>query len=104
VQASAGLTVNVASWDAEQSETLLVSRDGGPAVAQNQWNDHGDDTDVLAGCFLQAGVSRELTESWRVSAFGRYDWVDEVDFRVGPSTGSADLSGWSLGLGFEFKY
>jgi hypothetical protein len=103
-QASAGLTVNIASWDADQNETLFVSRDGAPAAAQSQWREHDSDTEVLAGFFIQAGVSRQLNDSWSINCFGRYDWVDDIDFHAGPSSGTADLSGWSLGAGVEFRY
>jgi hypothetical protein len=104
LQASLGLTVNVASWDADQNETLFVRRDVARATAENQWRDHDSDTDILAGFFLQAAVSRQLNESWSINVFGRYDWIDDLDFQAGPSTGTADLSGWSLGVGVGFNY
>jgi hypothetical protein len=104
VQASAGLTVNIASWDADQNESLFVSRDGAPAAAQNHWRDHSSGTDVLPGLFLQAALSRQLNDSWSVNCFGRYDWMDDIEFQAGPSTGSADLSGWSLGVGVGFRF
>ena len=102
--ASAGLTINIADWDAQQNETLFVSRNGAPATAQNHWRDHDDGTKVTPGLFLQAAVSRQLNDKWSLTAFGRYDWVGEVDIHAGPSTGSADLSGWSLGGGIGFRF
>ncbi len=102
--ASAGLTINIADWDAEQNETLFVSRNGAAATAQNHWTNRDGGTDVLPGFFLQAAVSRELNDKWSLTAFGRYDWVGEVDIHAGPSTGSADLSGWSLGGGIGYRF
>ncbi len=104
LQASAGLTINIADWDAEQNETLFVSRNGAPATAQNQWTNRDDGTEVLPGFFLQAAISRQLNAQWSLTAFGRYDWVGEVDVHAGPSTGTADLSGWSLGGGVGFRF
>ncbi len=104
LQASAGLTINIADWDAEQNETLFVSRNGAAATTQNSWTNRDDGTSVLPGFFLQAAVSRQLNEQWSLTAFGRYDWVGEVDVHAGPSTGSADLSGWSLGGGIGFRF
>lgn len=103
LQASAGLTVNIADWNADQQETLFVRRDKAP-VAQEQWRDRSSGTDVLPGFFLQAGASRKLNESWSVNVFGRYDWIGDVKVKAGPSTGSADLTGWSLGAGVGFRF
>ncbi|HEX2750137.1 MAG TPA: hypothetical protein VHM91_19170, partial [Verrucomicrobiales bacterium] len=52
VQASAGLTLNVADWDADQKETLFVSRDGGAATAQNTWHDQSSGTELKPGFFF----------------------------------------------------
>ena len=104
VTASTGLTVNFASWDVNQHETLFVSRNGGTAAAQNTWNHHNDDTEILAGLFIEAAASRQLTPSWSLQFLGRYDWVDDFAVAAGPSTGSVDLSGWSLGLGVGFRF
>ena len=104
VTASTGLTLNFANWDASQRETLLVSRDGGPSTAQNTWHHHRDGSEVLPGFFLQAAASRALTENWSLQLIGRYDWVDDFAVSAGPSTGSVDLSGWSLGMGLGFRF
>ena len=104
LQASAGLTINVADWDVEQRETLFVSRNGATATAQNNWRDRNDGTSVLPGIFLQAAASRELNEHWSLNAFGRYDWVETLHLGAGPSTGSANLSGWSLGAGVGIRF
>ncbi len=102
--ASAGLTINIADWNAQQNETLFVSRNGTRPTAQERWTSKDDGTTVLPGFFLQAAVSRELNDKWSLTAFGRYDWVGEVDIHAGPSTGSADVSGWSLGAGVGFSF
>ena len=104
VTASTGLTLNFANWDASQRETLFVSRNGGPVTAQNNWSHSRDGTEVLAGLFLQAAASRAITENWSLQLIGRYDWVDDFAVSAGPSTGSVDLSGWSLGMALGFRF
>jgi len=115
LQASAGLTINIADWDAEQNETLFITKTvvGGPDVpgqyfTRAEWTrefrNRDDGTEVLPGFFLQAAISRQLNEQWSLTAFGRYDRVGEVDVHAGPSTGSADLSGWSVGGGIGFRF
>ena len=104
VQASAGLTVNIADWDADQNETLFVSRNGGAAAAQDTWHNHNSGTEVKPGFFVQAALSREINAQWSLNAFGRYDVIGDVDVKAGPSSGSADLSGWSIGGGVSFRF
>jgi hypothetical protein len=104
VQASAGLTINIADWDVNQKESLLVSRNGGPAAAESNWRDHDGGTDVKPGFFLQAAVSRQLNAQWSINVLGRYDVVGDVEVKAGPSSGSADLSGWSVGASVEFRF
>lgn len=101
---SAGFTVNFANWDVDQRETLFVSRNGAAATAQNTWNHHRDHTDVLPGFFIQAAASREITQKWSLQLMGRYDWVEDFDVSAGPSTGSVDVSGWSLGAGVGCRF
>lgn len=104
VQASAGLTLNIADWDADQTETLFVSRDGGAAAAQQTWRNDGSGTELKPGFFIQAGVSRQLNDRWSVNMFGRYDMIGDIDVDAGPSAGTADLSGWSVGGGIGFRF
>ena len=112
--ASAGLTVNIADWDGEQSETLnmthVISGPPGPGqvgdttFSSRSWHDRDSGTDVFPGFFMQAALSRELNEQWTVNAFGRYDWTGTVDVGAGPSTAEASLSGWSIGAGLGYRF
>ena len=81
-----------------------MSRNGAPAAAQNSWHDHNSGTRVVPGLFLQTALSRQLNERWSLNVSGRYDWVETLNLDAGPSTGSANLSGWSLGLGVGFRF
>jgi hypothetical protein len=104
VQASAGLTINIADWDVNQNETLFVSRNGGAAAAQDAWRDHDSGTEVKPGFFIQAAVNRQFNDQWSLSAFGRYDVIGDFDLKAGASNGTADLSGWSVGGGVCFRF
>lgn len=86
LQASAGFSLNIASWDADQRETLYLSRNGGSAKVVKEWRDHSSGTDLLPGFYLQSGATCQLTPSISVTGFGRYEWSDELEGSVGPST------------------
>lgn len=104
VQGGAGFALNLVDWEAEQEETLYVRRDNGPARVFQRWQDQRHDTEVLPGCYLQGAVSWHITPRVFVSGFGRYDWSEKLEERVGPSTFTFDPGGWSAGvlLGFSF--
>ncbi len=104
LQASAGFALNIADWDAEQRETLYLSRNGGPAKTVRQWRDHEGGTDLLPGFYLQGGASCRVTPRLSLTGFGRYDWSERLEAGVGPSSFSVDLSGWSVGamVGLSF--
>lgn len=104
VTGSAGFTLNFANWEVDQRETLYVRRNGARATAQNQWQHHRDGLDFLPGFYLQAAAGRQITETWSLSLVGRYDWVEDFDLAAGPSTGNADVSGWSLGAGVGVRF
>jgi hypothetical protein len=101
---SSGFTVNFADWDVGQRETLYVSRSGAAPTSQNTWNHSRSGTEVLPGFYIQAAASRQITENWSLQVIGRYDWVADFDMTAGPSSGSADVSGWSLGAGLGFRF
>ncbi len=94
---AAGLAVNVVNWEAENKETLYVSRDHGKARVAKEWRDRATGTDVLFGGYVQGTVGAQLTQSVALSAFARYDWNDSLEGSVGPSRFDVDLSGVSAG-------
>ena len=104
LQAGAGFALNIVDWKASQSETLYLSRDGGRPRTFHRWNEDRNDTDFLPGFYLQGGLAWHISSSWSINGFGRYDWSEELDQPVGPSTLSFDPGGWSAGvlLGWSF--
>jgi len=97
LNAAAGLAINVVNWEAHNHETLYMSKNRGEAKAVKKWHDRESDTDILFGAYLQGTVGAQLTEKVSVSAFGRYDWNQDLHGSVGPSSFDADLSGFSAG-------
>ena len=96
-QGGAGLALNLVDWEAEQVETLFVSRgEAGPRVYR-RWTDRRQDVEVLPGFYLQGGVSWQVTPGVFVSGFGRYDWSGKLEQQLGPSTFTFDPGGWSVG-------
>lgn len=98
LQGGAGLALNVADWEAEQAETLYLSRNGGRARAWRRWTDRGHDTEVLPGFYLQGGVSWQVTDRIFINGFARYDWSEALEEKIGPAVFSFDPSGWSAGV------
>ena len=104
IQASAGLALNIADWEASHRETLYVSRNGGKAKKYRSWSAHESDTDVLVGAYVQGKLGVQLTERLSVAGFARYDWNESLTGNVGPSSFDVDLDGLSAGVvvGFTF--
>ena len=104
IGASAGATVAIADWSVRQTETLYVSRDGGRARRQQGWSDSGSGVAAIPGVFVQGSVGIVLSERWSLSAFGRYDYAGDVELSAGDSSGSLELSGWSVGGGVSCRF
>ena len=104
VQASAGLSLNIADWEASHRENLYVSRDGGKPEKYRSWGAHENGTDFLVGAYVQGKLGVQLTERLSVSGFARYDWNQSLTGNVGPSSFDVDLDGLSAGvvIGFTF--
>ena len=93
IQASAGVAVNVARWEASQLESLIKN---GEEI--KSWLDRDAQTEALFGGFLQAAVHRSLTNDWHVSAFVRYDWSQGLEAHIGPSKVNVDLDALTVGV------
>lgn len=93
VQASAGLAINVARWEAEQQERLIQND-----REIKQWLDRESETEALFGGFIQLAVHRSFDHDWHVSAFIRYDWSQGIEAPIGPSTVEVDLDSFTAGL------
>ena len=99
VQASMGLALNLASWDASQIET--VSRDGKP-IASIDYQDSG--IRLLPGLYAQVTGKMKISQRWWLTGFGRYDWCGGIEGVVGPSQFHADLGGWTVGVSAERRF
>lgn len=98
VQGSAGVSVNIADWEASHRETLYVSSNGGKREKDRSWTARENGTDLLMGVYLQTKVGLQLTERLSLSGFARYDWSQSLTGGVGPSTFDVDLDGLSAGV------
>jgi hypothetical protein len=98
VQGSAGVSINIADWDASHRETLYVSSNGGKPKKYRSWTARENGTDVLMGVYLQTKVGLQLTERVSLSGFTRYDWNQSLTGSVGPSSFDVDLDGLSAGV------
>lgn len=103
-QASGGLSINVADYDATHFERLYVSVDGGEAVELRQWFQDNSGTRVLWGGYVQGTLGIQLSRLWSLSGFARYDWNQDLEGSIGPSDFRMELSAFSTGaqVGFSF--
>jgi hypothetical protein len=101
---AAGPTLNLIAIDAEHSESLYVSRNGGEDQLGGQWHNGADETVLRAGAFVQAALGVVLTSDIVVDVFGRYDWVADVEGTVGPSQYDISLEGFSAGAQLAWRF
>jgi len=100
----AGLSLNIADWEATHTETLYVRRNRQAPRVYKEWSDRSSDTEILPGVYVQAAARVKLTERFSLTAFGQYDWCDTVEGKVGPSKFHIDPSGWTLGGMINFTF
>ncbi len=98
-----GLAVNVADWNSSFDEKLNQTS-GGSTTELRKWRDRSGKNEVLPGFYLQGSAGYQLTEAWQLSVFGRYDWSESLEGNVGPSSFSAELSGYTLGGSVTFTF
>lgn len=98
-----GLAVNVANWDATFGEQLN-QESGGSTTELRKWRARNGKTELLPGLYLQGTAGYRIADDWVLSVFGRYDWSDSLSGNVGPSSFSADLSGYTLGGSVTFTF
>ena len=99
----AGLVVNVADWKSSFDEKLNQTV-GGSTKELKTWRDRSGKQEILPGLYLQGSAGYQFTDHWQFSVFGRYDWSESLEGNVGPSSFSADLSGYTLGASVTFTF
>lgn len=126
LQGSGGLAINMVQFNADVSEKLYIDsnfdddvflealKDSGPAylrhleedeeVLAEKWEDGNHGTKFLFGWYLQGLLGVQISQSWSVAGFGRYDWNDSLEGEVGYSRFGMDLSAFSAGaqVGYSF--
>jgi hypothetical protein len=104
VVGGAGASLNIASWDASQNETIYVRKNGGSERVLKRWSDQRSETDLLPGFYLQGGAELALGRGFYLTAFGRYDWGKDLTGTVGPSAFSLAMDGWTVGGGLLVRF
>jgi hypothetical protein len=101
---SAGFALNVASWNAEKTDTLYMTPQGGKTTVLQRWHSERSGTEVLPGGYVQATVRKQLRAHWSIFATARYDWAQDLSGEVGGSSFRIAVAGWSAmgGIGYAF--
>ena len=98
-----GLGLNIADIDATRTETLYHTK-GGQRSVYRKWEDRESKADVLPGFYLSLETAYYISQQWSISAFGRFDWNQDISGSVGPSTYSVDMDGWTVGVALSWQY
>lgn len=98
VQGAVGPTLNLVSSDATRTETLLVSRDGGPSRVLREWRDVDSDDEVLFGGFAQGSARYRLSRYLQAGIIARFDRAQSAKGAVGPASYETDLNGFTLAV------
>ncbi len=106
ISLSGGATMNITPWDADHSETLYLQRGSDRPRVLEQFHDSDSGTELLWGAYVQTGLGWSFgkDKNWQLEGFARWDWNQDLEGSVGPSTFSVDLDAFSAGvmLGFTF--
>jgi hypothetical protein len=97
---SGGATMNITPWDAEHNETLYMQRRSGKTSVLEQFRDDASGTELLWGAYVQTGLGWKFgrNKNWQLEGFARWDWNEDLEGSVGPSTFSVDLDAFSTGV------
>ena len=102
--AQIGVALNLADWKAQRDELITQSNNGGPAGVFSRRTVRSDAREIIAGVYAQGNFAWILNDRWAIQGFARYDWNEELDGSVGPSSFDVDLSGWSVGAGARLSF
>jgi len=90
-----GISLNLLSVEADRRETWTADFGDGSTRTLRAWNDRLDDSDILVGVGVSAGVNVSLGDLWFVQVAGEYDFVpEEYEESIGPNTITLDISGY----------
>ena len=87
-----------------RKETVTITQNGSKSVLASR-TQKKDETDIIPGFLLTAGVDCMVTENWFVGGSVGWEWLaDDVEVDVGPDTAVFDLDGgeYSIYLGRKF--
>lgn len=95
-----GIVVNIADWESQTSVPMIAANT--TTVSNSVFRN--SETDVLLGLYLKLGAGYEINENWNIEGFFRYDWSEDLEAKVGPTSFEVDLSGWTLGFGAGYSF
>ncbi len=92
---AAGVSFNTIRTDGDRSENVW-RQSGGTTSRIGRYIDSEDEVDFALGAFLQAGVRYPLSERVGLELGVQYDVCDTVSGKLGPSSYTVDLDGFSM--------
>ena len=96
----AGVSAAVASgsYDFDSASTA-------PGLGTQATSGSDSGTSVLPGVYLGAGVTYQINDAWSIQAAGRYQYMDELEFRANGSSASLSFdSAFVLSIGALYSF
>ncbi|MDB4438302.1 hypothetical protein N9195_01795 [bacterium] len=103
-QASAGITLNIFSWSASETETLNYSLDGATSQELRSWRDSDSGNDFRVGVYAKGELIRQLNERWSIKASLQAEAADSVEMKVGDSVYEYKPRGFAVGLSTGYNF
>ena len=88
--------------NAEATRTEILSFASGKVVAA--WTDKADEGDFAFGAGIDLSVGFALSQSLGIWVAGGYEWIDKVEFEVGPQKVELDPSAWTTTAGICYSF
>lgn len=88
--------------DVEATRTEVLATSAGKIV--NSWRDTSSKNKFAIGAGAELSVECAISESLGISVTGGYEWIDKVEFGVGPQKVELDPSAWTVSAGIRYSF
>lgn len=88
--------------DAEATRTEVLATTAGKVLGS--WREKADKSKFALGAGADVALECALDDAWRIWIAGGCEWVDGVEFDVGPQKVEIDASAWTASAGLSFAF
>lgn len=88
--------------DAEATRTEVLATAAG--AVKGAWRETADENEFAIGAGIDLALECALDETWSLWVAGGYEWIDSVEFGLGPQKVEIDPSAWTVSAGVGFVW